>query len=507
MNPDHEEKARFLLDPPEETARKIHAVRHRSGWQEPLRLAIHTLSRENPQVATDLIRTAILAEPETDEFKKSAYEDILYRDSILAARLLADCETPDTSLGQELTEKLLGLEMWDWDIGMWRNGSFYIPPLRMRISQSLAELEKATGRVSVLLFALSQSKDHVFLERRQAIGALSNIEAFRDTAASTLVQVIQDREEREVLREDAITAIGNLQGPSQIVHPVLSSIIEDTSEISYTRTLAAVMLGKIDALNEAVVSVMLEILQDETEKHGARYRAILALSRAEVHRNVVVPVLINILRDGRENTLLPDAAAEALCNIGDFCKAEILALRKIIRPNLARTWFCKQETRRRRLAISVLGSIETIDDSTRALLLTVMQNRHEDKYVRFACIESMGLTQITSDAFVSALRMIAWKQNEDELIRAYALQTLVRIGEILDTDIPALTRIVDEDYNLGVLNQTAEKILARLGVVRENFIDRLYCAVSAEMTRDVSEDWELLFRLCQKQENEAPLPW
>src|SRR5688500_7871403 len=122
MNSDIEEKVRFLLDPPEEAARKIHAVRHRSDWQEPLRLAIHTISRENPIRANYLIRTAILADPETDEFKKSAFENILYRDLILAAKCICECETPDEALIETLMRPLV-------DIVLWRNNRGTIDPL------------------------------------------------------------------------------------------------------------------------------------------------------------------------------------------------------------------------------------------------------------------------------------------------------------------------------------------------------------------------------------------
>lgn len=218
MNEDTDARTRFLLDPPEETGRKIHAVRHRSDWQESIRLAIRTLSHDNPQAATDIIRTAILAEQETKEFRKSAYEDILYRDRILAAWCLSECQTTDVALAETVKRALV-------EVVLEQNEYTGISSLRRRCIEALRDWSWALAIVVSILPPTIRDRKQSWDTRWSAADAAGQFGQATEPVVSSLIAVMQNREEDEGVRGAAARALGELGQPTDTIVSALLSIL------------------------------------------------------------------------------------------------------------------------------------------------------------------------------------------------------------------------------------------------------------------------------------------
>jgi len=214
---------RELIRRSKEAASRIHARRHHPRWEEPIRLAIGYLSRESPEDASELLRTAILAQPETEEFKQSAYEDLLSRDLMLAARCLGDCEGPDVALMRDVTDRLL-------EIALARNERGNISPLRRQATSALRALNQVDGEVLAALLAVWQDRQEGEVVRGYAALALGDLGKDSPEVLAALLAVLQNGQERERVRQDAASALGNLGKDSPEVLAALLAVWQDGQE-------------------------------------------------------------------------------------------------------------------------------------------------------------------------------------------------------------------------------------------------------------------------------------
>ncbi len=182
-------------------ARRIHEVRHKPRWEEPILLAI--ASRQSPDDADLLVRAAILAEGDFAEqsgFKPSEYEDILHRDLFLAARCLADDVPVYPELHRQIVNRLCEL--------------YFNPlspsPLMNDIRQSFALIagsNAADDLSEILLERIGDASGSVRSAAASALGAMGE-KAASDQFISSLIKLLADSE--WIVRSAAASALDNL---------------------------------------------------------------------------------------------------------------------------------------------------------------------------------------------------------------------------------------------------------------------------------------------------------
>lgn len=128
--------ARHMLRLRKQTAELVHRYRHQSRWEETILLAIAYLSKDYPEEAAELIRTAVLAEGEDAReagYRPSVYEDLLHRDLLLAAQCIGDCAAVETGMRRTTVKKLIDLYFSD-------RGGLKYQPLREKIIEKFIGL-------------------------------------------------------------------------------------------------------------------------------------------------------------------------------------------------------------------------------------------------------------------------------------------------------------------------------------------------------------------------------
>lgn len=275
-----------LVKDHENAAQRIYAHRHQPRWEEPILLALGSVSD-----ATELIRTAILANsPEANEknFKSSDYDDVLHRDFFFAARCVADGANIDDTLAKEFAEQLV--EWWfsenawkfsrqqilDWrffgdlsdavrylfdsvqgtKLGK-RIGEIFLSILdEMNTTAFEAELEERINALRSDWGAL-----HVLLPPK-FYGAYVALKFLGQDCSLQVVKVLLRlwRTENRYARQEAEGILESLQKREGIA-PILADIVE--GKIEEIKLFAAILLAEVGQTTPKAIRCLFDILADD----------------------------------------------------------------------------------------------------------------------------------------------------------------------------------------------------------------------------------------------------
>ncbi len=456
--------AREVIRRRAKAAELIHKFRHQPRWEEVILLAIGFLSKDYPDEAAELIRTAILAEGEDAVeagFKPSIYEDALHRDLLFAAQCIGDCATVEVAFRRAAVKKLIGL-LFD------RNAGQKYEPLARIIFSRVANLEGSNAEADTIEMVLqAMHSDNATYVRRRAAEVLGQIGS--EQAIVALIQTLQ-KDADDYVRGIAASALGEIESEQAIdallqvlqtennghvgalVASALGRIrsgrtveallqIMQTDKISAVRVRAASALGQIGS--EQAVGVLIQTLQVDKDA-SARWSAASALG--QIGSEQAIDALIRALQTDKEESIRWGAAS-ALGQIRSERAVEALlqALQTDENGDV-------QET-----AASALGQIGSVR-AVEALLQTLQTEN--DLYVKESTAIALG--QIGGEQVVDSL-LHALRSDEDALVRVYAASALGKIKS--ERAVEALVQALQPD-NVPDVRWSAAIALGQIGSER-----------------------------------------
>ncbi|TAH53621.1 MAG: NACHT domain-containing protein [Chloroflexota bacterium] len=155
----------YLVQDRAQAAQRIYAHRHQPRWEEPILLGFAHASTDDPKFASDLIRTAILAEGEESArlgFESGRYEDMLHRDLLFATKCVRDCVGLDVYLLEQIFGQLSAI-YGDTD----ESSKF---PIHERIDAVLRSLRGSEASRVATRFSLKTEIDDEFVFREAVSG-------------------------------------------------------------------------------------------------------------------------------------------------------------------------------------------------------------------------------------------------------------------------------------------------------------------------------------------------
>ena len=416
-------------------AQRIHEVRHRPRWEEPILLAI--ASRQSPDDADMLVRSAILAEGELAQqqgFKPSEYEDILHRDLFLAARCLADDVPVYPELRQQIVNRLCEL---------------YFDPkthdsLTEGIRQSFALLggSKATDDlIEVLLGRLTDSEKSVRSAAVRELGAMGEKVA-SNQVITALIQLLSDSEEYvQSAAAEALGAMGEKAASDQVIAALVERLADSDEDVRYVAAWALGNLGE-KATSEQVLTALIERLADSDEDvRSAAARALGAMGEKAANDQVIA-ALIQLLSDSEGG--VRSAAADALGAMGEKAASE-QALTALVERLADSEWNVRY------VATWTLGNLGEKAASDQALTVLVERLANSEGNVRSAAARGLGVMgeKAANDQVLTAL--VERLADSDEDVRYVAAWALGNLGEKVASDqvIAALVeRLADSDEDV-----------------------------------------------------------
>ncbi|MDX2031732.1 MAG: HEAT repeat domain-containing protein, partial [Blastocatellia bacterium] len=247
--------ARELVRNPQTAARKIHPLRHDPRWREPILLAIGFVSQGFPDLPSELIRTAILAEGDEAALLKcrpSKHERILHRDLLLAARVLADDVKATGTLQSNIIDRLAEVYFSDQSPQALRGDV-------QKAFASLAGTPANDEAVNTLLIHLSAPEGSVRYAAARALGSLGE-RASSEGVIGKLLELLSDPEWN--VRYAAASALGSLGERSsggEVIGKLLELLSAPEGEVRYAAASALGSLGE-RASSEDVIGTLLELL-------------------------------------------------------------------------------------------------------------------------------------------------------------------------------------------------------------------------------------------------------
>ncbi len=437
---------RELLRRYKTTAKTIYKHRHQPRWEEPILLAIGYESKSRPEYASDLIRSAILAqgeEAQEEGFQPGAYENVLHRDLLFAAHCLGDCAGAETSLIRDVAGKLVSLYMDRTGAGKYR-------PLRERLLARMAYLgDTEAGRETtrLLLHALNDEDNNV---RRYAVEALGQTGQSSGEVVSALLHALNDEDNN--VRRYAVEALGRLgQSSGEVVSALLHACKDEDKNV---RASAVQALGRLGQSSGEVVSALLHACKDED--NNVRRYAVQALGQTGQSSGEVVSALLHACKDEDKNVRA--SAVEALGQTGQSSGEVVSALLHALND---------EDNNVRWSAVEALGQTGQSSGEVVSALLHALND--EDNNVRWSAVQALGRLGQSSGEVVSALLHAC--KDEDKNVRRYAVQALGRLGQSSGEVVSALLHACkDEDKNvrasavqaLGQTGQSSGEVVSAL---------------------------------------------
>ncbi|MBI3732071.1 MAG: HEAT repeat domain-containing protein [Chloroflexi bacterium] len=438
--------ARELVRRRDQTARRIYERRHQPRWEEPIRLAISFLSDDYPDDASDLIRTAILAEGEdatVQGYEPSRYEDILHRDLLLAGRCMGDCVGVDAALRQRVVRQLL---MIYFD----RQGAGAYEPLRRRIIGHLRDIQGTEAGEDALrgfLSALNHESEDLRGDAAEALGQLGNTIPEVPTA---LLTALNDKNER--VRRNAVMALGRIgHATPEVLIALLTALNDEHEGVRGNAVLALMWLGNT---TPAVLTALLTALNDKNE--GVRGNAVGALGRLGNATPEVLAALLTALNDKSKG--VRGNAAQALGRLGNATPEVLAALLTALND--------ADEDVRRSAALA-LGRSGDATPEVLTALVTALNDK--SKGVRGNTVVALGRSGDATPEVLAALLTALKDKNGG--VRGNAAQALGRIGHATPEVLIALLTALNDDkeyvrgnalVTLGWLGNATPEVLAAL---------------------------------------------
>ncbi len=310
-----------------DAARNIYKFRHQPRWEEPILLAIAFESRDHPEDATDLIRTAILAQGEEAReanFTPSELENILHRDLLFAAHCIGDAPNTDTNLQHYIVHNLVRI-YFD------RNGEGKYVPLREKI---LSELRYSKNKITVgfiLPLILENLRNANTLVRWAAAEALGELGSGSSEVVATLLEAMRSDRDESVRRAvaQALGALGS--GSSEVLSVLLETMRSDKSEL--VRGASILALGRLGSGSSEVLSVLSEAMRSEKSTFVRRVSA-QALGQLGSSSSEVESALLEALRLDEDDSVRR-VAVEALGRLGSGSSEVFSVLLEAMRSDRA----------------------------------------------------------------------------------------------------------------------------------------------------------------------------
>ena len=390
--------ARELVRRSKNAARRIYEMRHLPRWEEPIRIAI--AQRYSPDDASDLIRSAILAEndeTENSDFKPSPHENILHRDLLLSAQCISDCIAVDANLQQQIVDRLISLYL---DV----EGACKYTILRLQIARCLSGFRGTRLVNNVLQFLKRATFSGNMAAHSGAVEALGEIKTSTPEIISALLSSL--RNENAIVRKSAATTLGKIKANTpEIASALLLALCDEDAS---NRSAAASALGEIEICTPEVTQALLECLKDENA--DVRKSAASALGKIKANTPEVVSALVSYLKDEIDTHL------DVLFFSPRLVGSEITSP---WRPFLIEMVFTQAST-----AASALEEIKTKTPEVISALLSSL--RDEDAAMRRAGAFALGRIKANTPEVISAL--LSSLHDEDASVRRQGIFALRNIN-------------------------------------------------------------------------------
>ena len=363
---------------------QLRALLHQTRWKEPLLLAFGLML---PEQTEWLVPTALLAQGERAEalgLEPSPYNDLLHRDEVFAARVIADGVTVEADLPEPLFALVAQL--------MTTGPATIRTPVRTEFTPHLALAQTAPLR-DALLSMLTDTDDAV---RAGAAGALSGA-ATEPAVRDALLGMLTDTD--DAVRAGAAGALGRAATEPAVRDALLSMLTDTDNTVRYLAVIALSGAATEPAVRDALLGMLTDT--DNT----VRYFAVNALSGAATEP-AVRDALLSMLTD-TDNTVryfavnaLSGAATEP-------------AVRDALLSMLTDTDYTV-----RYFAVNALSGAAT-EPAVRDALLSMLS--HSDKTVRAGAAGALG-GAATEPAVRDAL--LSMLTDTDDAVRAGAAGAL-----------------------------------------------------------------------------------
>jgi HEAT repeat protein len=293
----------------------------------------------------------------------------------------------------------------------------------------LADFDAASPRAAEALPALEQiltDRDVDSVTRRAAALAIGRIGRAARPALPTLIKMLgaSNRDTEEAAW--ATKAISLLGPHGREATPALVDALRDESRDYAVRQLALEALSQIGGAHPEAIPAIVATVQSpvrnaeqDMQQTELRQLAVEALGVARAESAVAVPLLARILRSPREMERTRRLAAEALTAIGPNAHFALSAL--------AETLIADDSEAVRDAAAKALGAL-----GKPALPLLQQLLQHDDEGVRWRSADALGTMGEAAAPAIVALRALATDDQETDIVRLHAAQSLWSIDAKAD---------------------------------------------------------------------------
>jgi HEAT repeat protein len=351
----------------------------------------------------------------------------------------------------------------------------------------LGNIGKASQPALPLLASMLHD-DPDFGVRQDVIAALARLDGKGKKAIPAIIQALQDKEPS--VRSIAAQWLGEYGPRAESAVPDLYQGLDDTgtwnlpvsdfSLIRYVRGDMAEALGKIGPEAVPALPKLRQMLESD-EEGEMRAAAALAILRIDPQNKEALPKLIGLMRDGRNGTGGPEAALNAVRELGRRAKSARPAVEEALR---------REDSSIRGDAAEALVAIAG-KDALPALLDQFAkegENAHkphapEDNPdptgdARWQILDAIGKLGADAAPAVSMLSSIL-KDPREGLLWDDAVKTLGEIGPAAKSAVPQLIHLLEEEdwqqqrivETLGRIGPSAKPAVPRLLKLRESASD------------------------------------
>ena len=455
--------AQNILTRNNETAKLIYDHRHSARWEEVVLLTIGFLSDGYPEDATELVRTAVLAQGDESKkrgFEPSVNEEILHRDLLLAVRAIGDSVNLDPTFCRELIQALMQIYFDAYGSGRY----VALEKRILVVLRSLRGSKIAENASEVSLLMLRNEEPRV---RARAAAALGQLGLVNEKIVTGLLELLKDNFfhaiEKWYVQESAALALGELgQSDPRVILGLLDALNEFSPAPSFQGVLLA--LRQLGTNKKEMVSKALMMLKSNESDRG---QDILIQFGATIED---VRPLLDDLDD--ENWEVRSNIVWMLGKLGDKNEFVVNSLLKSLRD---------ENQYVRRGAGWALGQLGEKGSEAETCLLAALSD--VDNLVSRRAAESLIKIGCTNE-LVEIYLLISLKDENEEL----QMQAVTLLGKLGDSSDDVVLGLLDVLEKKGIFHRVeAVKALGQVGRTSEVVINRLLEALKNDDAWQVRE--------------------
>jgi HEAT repeat protein len=453
---------------------------HDSRWSHVIRLAVGFIALGSASDASDLLDSAILAWPSSENpgFAPSPFEDILKRDLLFAASLLADGVEARPNLTRTIVQQLVDL----WIHGD-RDSVGRFDAVLDQVRRLLIALDGTAAGQVALSIALGYAED----ERAPVRAFLADSLTFWPSQVPLVLQSLVNlgRDKSATVRRAAGEAFGRAGELTPEAQVVLLSMVSDSD--TQVREVARRALKTAGPVPPSAMKVWVRLLRDDDP--GKRQLGAKVLQRVGTLPPLVVGELLALLSDEdlkvrttvaatlSEIDVLPDDALVAICRAIDQATSDVkvAGIHALARPVelpedvLAQVahWSQEPDGMVRLAATSALDACQNPEES----VIDALLNRTGDNVlnVRQLAIEALGRKGKGNRRVAHMLQHFATETNPG--VKISAARAFGYLQELSSEAEGYLADLVS-DFHAGVRGAAMEAV-ERLGKPYEKIVPRL----------------------------------